>query len=124
MATHQAPAQASIAMSLLKIKQNIEQGRMVGLISLWPSGDPGFQEEAQLNLPVNMGQVPHPAQVATGGLSNILCQITRINLTAVKRVKKYLPRMRNPSLWLHPWLWHLPGKWIVKPLVQLKPAFH
>lgn len=88
------------------------------------SDDHGFQEESHLNLPVNTGQVPHPAQVATGGLNNILCQITRVKLTVVKRVKKYLPCMRNQSLWLHPWLWHLPGKWIVKPLVWLKPAFH
>lgn len=32
MAEHQAPAQASITIRLLKIKQNIEQGRSVGLI--------------------------------------------------------------------------------------------
>lgn len=41
---------------------------------------------AQLNLPLNTGQVPHPAPVPGGGLNNILRQITRIKLTAVKSI--------------------------------------
>lgn len=68
MATCQAPAQASITMSLLKTKQNIEQRRMVDFIFSGLSSDPGSQDETQLNLSVNMAQVPCPAQVAEGDL--------------------------------------------------------
>lgn len=41
---------------------------------------------AQLHLPANTGEVPHPAPVPGGGLNSILRQITRIKLTAVKSI--------------------------------------
>lgn len=44
------------------------------------------------------GTGPMSSTSGWGWPENILCQITRIKLTAVQRVKKYLPFMRNPSL--------------------------
>lgn len=66
VATHQAPAPASIAMSLLKISRELNREGWWVSFDLELSGDPGLQAEAQLNLTVNMGCIPRPVQVTRG----------------------------------------------------------
>lgn len=66
MAKSQAPAPASVAMSLLKISRKLNREGWCVSFDFGLSGDPGLQAEAQLNLTVNMGCIPCPVQV-TGG---------------------------------------------------------
>lgn len=85
VAKSQAPAPASIAMSLLKISRKLKR-RMVGLIWLWAlrwswsSGRSSTEPDSEHGV--------HPmfqCKWLGVGLNNILHQITKITLTAVKR---------------------------------------
>lgn len=107
---------------LLKIKQNIDQGRIVGLI--WPWAPVWCWLPTPLT--GNTGQVSHPVQVAWGSLSHILCPAVRIMISSQK--SKEIPVLHEKPIsgftrFVFPWFWHLPGKWIVRPfwitLVQL-----
>lgn len=62
----QAPAPASMAMSLLKISRKLNREGWWVSFDFELSGDPSLQAEAQLNLTVNVGCIPHLVQV-TGG---------------------------------------------------------
>lgn len=66
VAKSQAPAPASITMSLLKISRKLNREGWWGSFDFELSGNPGLQAEAQLNLTVNTGCLPCPVQV-TGG---------------------------------------------------------
>lgn len=63
VATCQAPAPA---MSLLKISRELNREGWWVSFDFELSGDPGLQAEAQLNLTVDMGCIPHPVQVTRG----------------------------------------------------------
>lgn len=63
VATSQAPAPASITMSLLKISRKLNREGWWLSFDFELSGDPGPQAEAQLNLAVNTGCIPCPVQV-------------------------------------------------------------